>query len=947
MHFFVVFQLFSKKQNSFAALLLLVTLGIIVSPAAAQKQTLAVSNDAVPGQFLVKYNKLLINTPRIRSNLNAQLVKSLPLTGAELIQSNALNDTYAKELLASGQIEYIEPNFRVYAVGTPSDSRFSEQWGMNNTGTLGGTADMDIDAPEAWNVTTGSSQVVVGIVDTGIDYNHPDLAGNMWRNPGEIPGNGIDDDRNGVVDDYYGFNAQGQNGDPLDDNNHGTHCAGVIGAVSNNGSGVAGVNWNVKLMALKFLDSGGSGSIDAAIQAIQYAVDKKNHGVNLRVLSNSWGGGSYSQALQDAIAQAEAAGILFVVAAGNNSADNDSTPQYPAGYDNANILAVAAIDRAGNLASFSNFGQTTVHLAAPGKDILSTVRGGGYAVYSGTSMATPHVSGIAALLAGKEGNLTALQLKDRIMSTVKPLSSLNGLLVSPGIADAFNALTSAFTPLPPGPAPVTYQTSTPPLQFDGNYGTRVIVADDGYVIQDLGFTFQFYGVQYRKVVISANGRVLPIPDDGGVPGGADYSNRLYPGINVYSDDLSPTPAGISSQGGVWFKSENGVATFTWDVVSYSQRQTTDPAAELKIQATLGADGKINFRYQDTDSNEPNFRYGKSATIGIAPASGGIGEKVQLSNNSENQALVGSGHAITFSFLTRNAVSDYDGDGTSDIAVWRPSTGMWYVLPSSTGFSFEKHFSRQLGLPGDIPVPGKYDSDQKTDMAVFRPTTGEWFIRYSSQGFDGAYVRIQWGLPGDYSVPGDYDGDGRTDIAVFRPKDGNYYVLKSTSSFDRTQALKGSSDALLKVHVSGPHNYPVVADFTGENKDSFLTVYNLSRFWTLKDSSGRLLYSLPWGIPGDTPLGCQFNREVDSIADRVMVRTESDGRDLWYTVYSNGLGNVESFGSITDIPLCRQFAGDQNDDKTVFRVWSGEWFIQPSGTKTVLHYNFGLPGDKPV
>lgn len=940
-------MVFQTSFKSFASLALLVLLGFLLSEG-VQAQTLRVeAQSAVPGQYLVKYKVPQANTRQIRSQLNARLLKSLPLTGAELIQSDALNEQYAKELLASGQAEYIEPNYRVSIVGTPSDTRFSEQWGMSNNGALGGTADVDIDAPEAWNVTTGNAQVVVGVVDTGIDYRHPDLSSNMWRNSGEIPNNGIDDDGNGIIDDIYGYNALAQNGDPLDDNNHGTHCAGVIGAVSNNNSGVAGINWNVRLMALKFLDSGGSGTMDSAISAIQYAVNMKNRGVNIRVLSNSWGGSAFSQALQDAISQAESAGILFVAAAGNNGTDNDVNPQYPAAYDNANIIAVAAIDRAGNLASFSNYGQTTVHVAAPGKDILSTVRDGGYAVYSGTSMATPHVSGIAALLAGKETNLSASQLKERILGTVKPLSSLNGLLVAPGMADAFNSLTSAFTPLPPGPAPVQYATNTPTFDFDSSYGTKVLIADDGYVIQDLGFNFRFYGVDYHRVVVSANGRVLPIPDGAGVPGGADYSNRLFPGINVYADDLSPTPASVSPTGGVWFKSENGTATFTWDVVSYAARTSTDPGAQLLIQARITADGRILFRYKDTDTNEANFRFGKSATVGIAPTSGGVGEKVLISNNNENQALLGSGRALLFSFQTKNAVSDYDGDGTSDIAVWRPSIGMWFILPSSTGFSYEKHFWRQLGLAGDIPVPGKYDADIRTDMAVFRPTTGEWFFRYSSQGFDGAYVRIQWGLKGDIPVPGDYDGDGRTDIAVYRPKDGNYYVLKSSGSFNRTLALQGNSSALMKVYVAGKNNYPVVADFTGEGKDSFLTVFNFTRFWSLRNSNGKLIYSLPWGIPGDTPLGCQFNRQVDNVADRVMVRTQADGQEIWYTVYSNGLGNVESFGSITDTPLCRQFAGDENDDKTVFRNWTGEWFVQPSGTKSVLRYSFGLPGDMPV
>lgn len=729
----MVFQVSNKRLGLVAAACVL---GLFIRSGSALAAPQQTTVEAVPGQFLVKFRTGSAQAATLRQGLNVRLMKQFPLTGTQLVQASQLDDAYAKQLLASGEAEYIEPNYVVHATGVPDDARFAEQWALNNTGASGGTADVDIDAPEAWNVTTGNAEVVVGIVDTGVDYTHPDLAANIWTNPGEVGGNGADDDGDGVVDDVHGYNAITRGGDPLDDNNHGTHVAGVIGALANNAAGIAGVNWHVKIMPLKFLDSAGSGTVDTAISAIQYAVMMKTRGVNLRVLSNSWGGSGYSQALEDAITSAENAGILFVAAAGNNGTDNDSTPQYPAGYDNPNVISVAAIDRNGNLASFSNFGQSTVHLAAPGVDILSTIRGGAYASYSGTSMATPHVSGVAALLAGKETTLTAAQIKDRLLSTVKPLAGLNGLVVAPGTVDAFNALTAALTPLPPGPPPVQYEASTPAFAFDTVFGSKVITADDGYVIQDLGFTFRYYGVDYHRVVVSANGRILPVGDNAGVPGSPDYSNRLFPGINVYGDDLSPTPPLLSPTGGTWFKSDGRTATVTWDVVPYAFRDTTDPARQLVVQATLGADGRIEFRYQDTDTGEPSYRSGASATVGIAPAAGGVGPKALISDNTETQALLGPGRALGFAVPVVNAASDFDGDGVSDIAVWRTTTGQWFVLPSSTGYNFDKHFSRQLGLPGDIPVPGKYDGDNRTDMAVFRPRTGEWFFRYSPQNLDG-------------------------------------------------------------------------------------------------------------------------------------------------------------------------------------------------------------------
>jgi subtilisin-like proprotein convertase family protein/subtilisin family serine protease len=346
-------------------------------------------------------------------------------------------------------IEYAEYNYIVHALATPNDPSFGELWGLNNTGQAGGTAGADISALDAWDVTTGSSDVIVGIIDTGIDYNHPDLAANVWRNPGEIAGNGVDDDGNGYIDDVHGINAITGSGDPFDDNDHGTHCAGTIGGVGNNGVGVAGVNWNVSLIGLKFLSGSGSGSTDDAIEAINYAVAlKSNHGIDIRVLSNSWGGGGFSQALEDAIQAANDAGILFVAAAGNASSNNDTTDNFPSNYDVPNVLAVAATTRTDALSSFSNFGATTVDLGAPGSDILSTTPGNTYSVFSGTSMATPHVAGAAALVLSANNTLTVTELKDILMSSGDSIASLAGRTVSGKRLNVASALDQAGPPQP-------------------------------------------------------------------------------------------------------------------------------------------------------------------------------------------------------------------------------------------------------------------------------------------------------------------------------------------------------------------------------------------------------------------------------------------------------------------------------------------------------------------
>lgn len=326
---------------------------------------------------------------------------------------------------------------------TPNDPKFSELWGMHNTGQTGGTADADIDAPEAWDLATGSSSVIVAVIDTGVDYNHTDLSPNMWHNPGEIAGNGIDDDGNGYIDDIYGIDGCNNDSDPYDDHYHGTHCAGTIGAKGNDGFGVVGVNWDVKIMALKFLNSSGSGSTSDAVECMNYLIDQRQKGQNIVVASNSWGGGGADQALLDAINTAGNLGVLFAAAAGNNSSNNDSTPFYPANYDSQYIISVAATDHNDQLASFSNYGANTVELGAPGVSIVSDSPGGGFRTLNGTSMATPHVSGTIGLLASIFPSDSPIQRKNRILNYVDPIPALSGKTITGGRLNIFKAVQSA------------------------------------------------------------------------------------------------------------------------------------------------------------------------------------------------------------------------------------------------------------------------------------------------------------------------------------------------------------------------------------------------------------------------------------------------------------------------------------------------------------------------
>ncbi|HWS86788.1 MAG TPA: S8 family serine peptidase [Pyrinomonadaceae bacterium] len=364
----------------------------------------------------------------------------------------------AAEYAALPEVEYAEPNFRIEVAppganhieygdgrlasplppGGPNDPLLAEQWGLVNTGQRDGRAEADISAFAAWDKTQGSKKVVVAVLDSGVDYTHPDLAGNMWHRPDDIEM--YRDDQLGLVDDYDGFSALAEERDPMDENGHGTHCAGIVGAEGDNNLGVAGVNWRVEIMPLKFMGRGGFGSTKDAVASINYVIARKKDGVNVRVISASWGSTARSKALEDVIRKAGEADILFVAAAGNDGADADKRPHYPSGYKLPNVLSVAALDRRDELTSFSNYGAKGVHVAAPGKEILSTWLGGTYREASGTSMATPFVAGVAGLILSVEPNLSVKELRDRLTGTVDKLDSLKGKVSSGGRVNAARAV---------------------------------------------------------------------------------------------------------------------------------------------------------------------------------------------------------------------------------------------------------------------------------------------------------------------------------------------------------------------------------------------------------------------------------------------------------------------------------------------------------------------------
>jgi subtilisin family serine protease len=341
------------------------------------------------------------------------------------------------------EVEYAEPNFEINLEESegplvpvlPHDPQFGDQWALSNSGQKGGTKGADISATLAWATTTGTDKLVVAVLDTGVDYTHEDLAANMWARPDSLAPYHVAE--LGTIDDLNGFNAVDNASDPMDDNGHGTHCAGIIGAEGENDLGIAGVNWKVQIMPLKFMGAGGSGTTKDAIEAINYVIDRKKAGVNV---SASWGSTQRSRSLEAVIRKAYENDILFVAAAGNSSVDNDRTPHFPSSYDVPNVISVAALDRHDQLASFSNYGVKSVAIAAPGVDILSTWLGNEYEEKSGTSMATPVVSGVAALVLAENPRMSVDDLRKKLLASTDPIVALKGKTVTGGRINAAKAM---------------------------------------------------------------------------------------------------------------------------------------------------------------------------------------------------------------------------------------------------------------------------------------------------------------------------------------------------------------------------------------------------------------------------------------------------------------------------------------------------------------------------
>jgi subtilisin family serine protease len=480
----------------------------------------------VPGQLLVRFRDgtssssiafahstvgaQVLQTFTIEPNL--QLVSIPPAVGDQ-----AAADTYRLD----PNVLYVQPNYVYRIDNTPNDPMYPNMWNLNNTGQGGGTVDADVDAPEAWDKVTGSKTVAVGDIDTGIDYTHDDLKAEAKPNPAECNGvPGVDDDHNGYIDDCHGIDTINGDSDPMDDNGHGTHTAGTIGAVGNNSLGVVGINWNITIVACKSHDSSGNGTSASIIGCYQYMEAEKAVGVNVIATNNSYGGCpeacGYDQATYNAIKHNMKKGILFVASAGNDNSNNDTTPKYPATYFLPNVVSVAATDRNDARASFSNYGLRTVMLGAPGVSVLSTYKGNTYASLSGTSMSGPHVAGTAGLLKAENPKWNWKKIRNRILSSTDAKPSMSGKTVTGGRLNVNNAVRCNNQPFFGVLRPLASQAGQP-----------IPIAAINVVCQNPATT-------PLSVTITPGGTTLNLLDDGSGP---DLSKN----DGTFSANWSPSP----------------------------------------------------------------------------------------------------------------------------------------------------------------------------------------------------------------------------------------------------------------------------------------------------------------------------------------------------------------------------------------------------------------------
>lgn len=832
-------------------------------------------SDYDPNSILVRFNSVTDADAYARhvQRTTSQLavsgeVANILVPGLRTITFNGsqVSVTQMMETLAQNpSVSYVEANYIMRAQVTPNDTRFGELYGMNNTGqTINGTpgiADADVDAPEAWDISTGSGNFVIAVVDTGVDYTHPDLAGNIWTNPGEIAGDGIDNDGNGLIDDTRGWDFVNDDNNPMDDNSHGTHCAGTIGGFGNNGAGVTGANWRVKIMPLKFLSAGGSGSTDDALSCLNYAVTK-----GAKISSNSWGGGGFSASFSTALDNARTQGHLFVAAAGNAANNNDATPFYPATYPQDNIISVASTTNRDQLSGFSCFGATTVDIGAPGSDILSTVPGGGYGYKSGTSMATPLVAGAAALIWDKYGQFSYSDITRRLYATVDPLASLNGRVASNGRLNLFKSVRN-LAPVAVADAYGMNQGTT--LNVPVNFG---VLSNDTDAEKD-PITAQLVTAPANgTLTLNANGSFsyTPTPLFSGTVTFSYVANdfALSSAVTVVTIDIAATNvAPVAQNDGIYIARPGVAFTLPASGVLANDSDPDGPSSGLtairttnvtKGTVTLNANGSLTYTANANAAGLDSFQYVASdGLLNSAPAT--VTFRINRQPTVQNASLLtkintaAGGNLLSLASdgdldpLTASIVS-FPANGTVSL---NPTTGVYTYTPNAgfgglDTFTYRVNdgwensatatisirvdrlpvanpdfFTIRQNTPVELFAPGILSNDTDADIPQFPDVLSAELVTNVGHG------TLNFGINGyiKYTPNNNFVG---TDSFTYRISDGFYTGNTATVTFTVNSAPVANPDAYVTFSplLTVPSSSGVLVNDTSPNSN-FLTARLIS------------------------------------------------------------------------------------------------------------------------
>ena len=833
-----------------------------------------------PQELIVKLaanvSSVEINT--LSSDLGISSIDVLSNSGIELWSLNNLTVAEAISLYGNDpRFEYVQPNYEyeISSTSIPNDTNFSELWGLNNTGQTGGKSDGDIDAPEAWHITTGDKRIKVAVIDTGVNYNHPDLVDNIWTNRGEIPGNGKDDDGNGYVDDIHGYDFVNKDGKPLDDQGHGTHVAGTIGAMGNNNQGVIGVNPdNVQIMPIKSADSFGSLNSSSIIQGIEYAVK-----MGVDVINASFGSNFYNNAVYDAVASAGEAGVLFIAAAGNNGRNQAS---YPAGYDLDNIISVAATDHNDDLPLFSNYHATSVDLAAPGVSIYSTTRNGGYGYMSGTSMATPHVVGVASLLWSQHPDWTASEIKQAILDSVDPVSSLEGKTLTGGRLNAYNALNRDRPTVPTNAYTVQLDASEVIPNID--FGNRLIGNGESS--------------NNAPVLDNSNNHLLTsIVANTANPDGDTIASIISDGAITDADGAVEAIAltALDTSNGLWEYSLNGSNWQQITVLSESNALLLDGTDKIRFLPNTDYIGTANFSFRAWDKSLGNAGEFTDTTI-----NGGETAFSSAVDTAEISIVTSADNTIPYTGLEFDGTDDYvqmDGftfnPGRNNFEI-----EVWFKTTDDNGTIFST--SNTKGNNDDDYVAIKIDNGK----AIFGFSNGQsvaGIARSSSPVNDGKWHHLkairdaarQGKLFLDGELVDSFNFDGLTSYSSI---DTNTPVVIGKNSSDHTNYFQGTIDRLI---VSDKNNTVIANWQLNEGEGNSVT-----------DSSGYnhhgSINGATWvnGIPPETEsasnsiyfslsqtnnnIGSQGSRDEDIIHfDGNNFTTYFDGSDVGLSNYTIG------------------------------------------------------------